>query len=267
MKRVAAAVIALALLPACGDNNSEELAQLRVELADLHDAAESTKTPQGNTTAPFTTAPPTTVTSTSGDSKPNAEPNLYDSPTNLEDLINMARASTVGLECEGASGSGWSLDASGGSSTFIVTNHHVIEDCRHRDETVTVEAGEQEGLGKVVNFDKDNDLALVETSLIVAPLPTAEDPVEIGQWVMAVGNPLGLVGSVNFGTVSNVEESEIFIDAAINPGNSGGPLLNARGQVVGINTAVFSEAENMGIAIPLWLLCDRLLSCDANRWR
>ena len=132
---------------------------------------------------------------------------------------------------------------------------------------MNVEVGEQQGLGRVVNFDKDNDLALVETSLVVAPLTTAENPPEIGHWVMAVGNPLGLVGSVNFGTVSNLEESEIFIDAAINPGNSGGPLINARGQVVGINTAAFSAAENMGIAVPLWLLCEHLLSCDANRWR
>tara|TARA_B100002052_G_scaffold187376_1_gene170744 strand:- start:262 stop:516 length:255 start_codon:yes stop_codon:yes gene_type:complete len=84
---------------------------------------------------------------------------------------------------------------------------------------------------------------------------------------MAVGNPLGLDRSVNFGTVSNVENTQIILDVAINPGNSGGPLVNADGQVIGVTSSVVTDANNIGIAIALKQLCESLLICEEGKWQ
>ena len=114
--------------------------------------------------------------------------------------------------------------------------------------------------------DEGNDLAVIRTSHSFEGLPTAQKP-RIGHWVMAVGNPLGLDRSVNFGTVSNVENTQIILDVAINPGNSGGPLVNADGQVVGVTSSVVTDANNIGIALALKQLCINLLVCEDGKWQ
>ena len=89
----------------------------------------------------------------------------------------------------------------------------------------------------------------------------------IGHWVMAVGNPLGIKGSVNMGHVSNIDGSDIIHDAAINLGNSGGPLINAEGQVVGVNYAYYTDTNTMGLAVGLRMLCVELIQCSSQQWR
>ncbi|MEG3586418.1 MAG: trypsin-like peptidase domain-containing protein [Actinomycetota bacterium] len=192
---------------------------------------------------------------------------LYETPEDVETLIAEIRSAVVEVKCGNALGSGWPLAS--GSQTVIITNHHVIESC------LTESAGELASItinftgGPVssddVLFDEENDLAVIKTSHSFEGLPTAEKP-RIGHWVMAVGNPLGLDRSVNFGTVSNVENTQIILDVAINPGNSGGPLVNAEGEVVGITSSVVTDADNIGIAIALKQLCVKLLVCEAGKW-
>ena len=147
---------------------------------------------------------------------------------------------------------------------LILTNAHVVE----RSDQVEVRLTDGRTLaGTVVGLDSVTDLAVVRvmspTPLPVAPLGDS-DALEVGDWAIAVGNPFGLDNTVTMGIISNLNRNIsklgitdkrlelIQTDAAINPGNSGGPLLNAAGEVIGINTLVRSgPGAGLGFAIPI----------------
>ena len=192
-----------------------------------------------------------------------AEIDLYQPPENLETQINNARNAVIGVLCGNNLGTGWPLEING--ETIIVTNHHVIESCTTTDQTVALDIAGEEVQGVVTAWDENNDLASITTNEQLAGMSTAGPP-KIGHWVMAVGNPFGLNRSVNFGTVSNLESTRIITDAAINPGNSGGPLINAKGEVVGINSAAVTDSENIGVAVLLKQLCEQVVLCEENQW-
>jgi S1-C subfamily serine protease len=155
-------------------------------------------------------------------------------------------------------GSGFIIDRSG----IILTNAHVVDQA----DKVTVLLKDGRTLqGKVQGVDEVTDLAVVKIDgrdLPVAPLGDS-DRVKVGDWAIAVGNPLGLDNTVTLGIISTLQRSSaqvgipdkrldfIQTDAAINPGNSGGPLLNAQGEVIGINTAIRPDAMGIGFAIPV----------------
>ena len=154
-------------------------------------------------------------------------------------------------------GSGFIIDPSG----YIVTNHHVIADA---DEVEVVLADGTSLDATIVGSDKDTDLALLKVEA-KKPLPSTtwgdSDATRIGDWVVAIGNPFGLGGTVTAGIVSarsrdiNAGRYDNFIqtDAAINKGNSGGPMFNLAGQVIGVNTAIFSPSGGsvgIGFATP-----------------
>lgn len=161
---------------------------------------------------------------------------------------------------ERGQGSGFIVDGSG----LIITNAHVVE----KSDKVTV--GLQDGrraLGTVVGLDPLTDLAVVRLSgsgpWPMAPLGNS-DSLQVGDWAIAVGNPFGLDNTVTLGIISNLNRNAsklgitdkrldlIQTDAAINPGNSGGPLLNADGEVIGINTLVRTgPGAGLGFAIPI----------------
>jgi S1-C subfamily serine protease len=155
-------------------------------------------------------------------------------------------------------GSGFVIDAKG----LILTNSHVVNNA----DAVTVVFSDGRSLeGKVLGEDPLTDVAVVQVP--ANNLPTVElassEQVQPGQWAIAIGNPLGLQETVTVGVVSALDRSSsdigatgkrvgfIQTDAAINPGNSGGPLLNARGQVIGVNTAIIQGAQGLGFAIPI----------------
>ncbi|NEO68040.1 HhoA/HhoB/HtrA family serine endopeptidase [Moorena sp. SIO3H5] len=155
-------------------------------------------------------------------------------------------------------GSGFIIDNSG----ILLTNAHVVEDADK--VTVTLKDGRKFN-GQVKGVDEFTDLAVVKidgTSLPIASLGDSGQ-VQVGDWAIAVGNPLGLDNTVTLGIVSTIGRSSaqagipdkrldfIQTDAAINPGNSGGPLLNATGEVIGINTAIRANAMGIGFAIPI----------------
>lgn len=153
-------------------------------------------------------------------------------------------------------GAGVIFDAKKG---LIVTNSHVVRNVLKIQ--VTFMGGRKE-VGDVLGADEDTDLAVVQvkSSEKLSEVRFADSSkVRIGQLVVAVGNPYGLNDTTTFGIVSglkrenvNLSRYEDFIqtDASINPGNSGGPLLNIRGEVIGINTAVINYAQSIGFSIP-----------------
>lgn len=162
------------------------------------------------------------------------------------------------LPSEGT-GSGFMWDADG----HIVTNYHVIEGA----ESLEVKFSDELSLpAEVVGIDPRNDLAVIQVSGVppeAQPLTLNESGnVRVGQRAIAIGNPFGLDRTLTTGVVSALgrplqTDNDTYIynviqtDAAINPGNSGGPLLNSRGQVIGINTAIQQDAEGIGFAIPV----------------
>ena len=153
------------------------------------------------------------------------------------------------------SGSGFIIDADGS----ILTNHHVVD----RAERITVKLSDGRTLkARLIGSDPDTDIALIkvdgQSGLPVAPLGDSST-LRMGEWVCAIGNPLGYEHSVTVGVVSFLGrklfdmslDNYIQTDAAINYGNSGGPLINARGEVIGINSAISSRASNIGFAVPI----------------
>ncbi len=162
-------------------------------------------------------------------------------------------------------GSGLIVEAEG----YVLTNNHVIQNAR----MITVRlADEEEYEARVVGRDPRTDLALLKIQG-ARQLPTVtlgdSDRLRVGDWVLAIGNPFGLEQTVTAGIVSakgrvigaGPYDDFIQTDAPINPGNSGGPLFNTRGEVVGINSAIFSQtggSVGIGFAIPIDLVKELL---------
>ena len=152
-------------------------------------------------------------------------------------------------------GSGFIIDADG----YILTNNHVVEDA---DEIKVLLKDHKEYAAKVIGRDSKTDLALIKIKswkgLQLINLGDS-DQLRVGDWVVAIGNPFGLDHTITAGIVSakgrvigaGPYDNFIQTDASINPGNSGGPLINLKGEVVGINTAIFAGGQGIGFAIPI----------------
>lgn len=161
----------------------------------------------------------------------------------------------------GASGSGFIIDSSG----YVVTNHHVVEGA----DTITVTLYDQRELdATVIGTDADSDLALLKVTADNLPSVTLGDSskLKVGEWVLAMGSPFGLQYSVAAGIISYMGRSlpsetngpryvsYIQTDVAINPGHSGGPLFNLAGEVIGINSQIFTNSGGsigLSFAIPV----------------
>ena len=152
-------------------------------------------------------------------------------------------------------GTGFLIDAAG----YILTNHHVVADSTR----ISVRLTDGRTLrAERIGSDPDTDIALIKVES-PRPLPHAtlgdSDTLRVGEWVLAIGNPLAYEHTVTVGVVSFIGrklfksslDRYIQTDAAINFGNSGGPLINARGEVIGINAAISSRASNIGFAVPI----------------
>lgn len=172
-------------------------------------------------------------------------------------LITVKKQTFLGLE-PFSSGSGFIYDSEG----HIITNNHVVEDADVIDVTfcdgTTVQA-------ELIGADPYSDLAVIRVdgpSDLLHPLTLgSSSELLVGESIMAIGNPFGLSNSMSLGIVSQMGRDldaprnykivdVIQVDAAINPGNSGGPLMNMRGKVVGINTAIIQSSVGIGFAIP-----------------
>ncbi len=154
-----------------------------------------------------------------------------------------------------ALGSGFFISSDG----YVVTNNHVVDHAR--DYTITTQDG-TDYHAKLIGTDDKTDLALLKVSASRAfpYVKFAHDPIRVGEWVMAVGNPFGLGGTVTAGIVSATGreigsgpyDNYIQIDAPVNRGNSGGPTFNLKGEVIGVNTAIYSPSGgSVGIAFDI----------------
>ena len=152
-------------------------------------------------------------------------------------------------------GSGFVIDKNG----YIVTNNHVVEGA---DKIKVVFKDEREFDAEIIGRDPVTDIALLKVETKES-LPTValgdSDSLKVGEWVMAIGSPFGLEQTVTAGIVSakgrvigsGPYDDYIQTDASINPGNSGGPLLNLKGEVIGINTMIIAGGQGIGFAIPI----------------
>ncbi len=152
-------------------------------------------------------------------------------------------------------GSGVIIDKRG----YVLTNLHVV---RGADGVTVRLASKEEFRGRIVGSDAKTDLAVIRFEPTV-PLTVAtlgdSDALRVGEWAIAIGNPFGLDQTVTVGVVSATGRADVGIatyenfiqtDASINPGNSGGPLVNLKGEVIGINTAIVATGQGIGFAIP-----------------
>lgn len=179
-----------------------------------------------------------------------------DASRNVSD--NLSRSGLSRERIEQGTGSGFIISSDG----RLVTNAHVVSGADTVE--VTLKDGRKYD-GKVLGVDPVTDVAAVKIGATNLPVVkyANSDRLIPGQWAIAIGNPLGLDNTVTVGIVSATGRSSsqigisdkrvnfIQTDAAINPGNSGGPLLNDRGEVIGINTAIRADAQGLGFAIPI----------------
>jgi S1-C subfamily serine protease len=184
----------------------------------------------------------------------------------LPSVVNITSTSLVfdffeGVVPQRGQGSGFILDKAG----HVLTNYHVVEGADRGVEVML--SNKHRYAAKVIGTDKVHDLALLQVDAPnLAPVTLADSGgLSVGQKVYAIGNPFGLSGTMTRGIISSIRsirgaegapiEDAIQTDAAINPGNSGGPLLNSRGEVIGINTMIASNGANqssgIGFAIPI----------------
>ena len=206
--------------------------------------------------------------------EPSDTADLYVPPANVEAFIDQIAESLVLIECAGSSGTGFAYEISGleeGYNTFIVTNHHVIKDCIDDADALTVSHGEDYKLttkSSLFDHDEENDLALIQVEADIARIPESKTFASSGWWNMAIGNPIGdtelLFNATTFGHIVAVDRERYnFTSAIINPGNSGGPLVNSRGELIGINTFSWASTEDgvANIAVDSDLLCVKIIDC------
>ncbi|ADG69432.1 protease Do [Planctopirus limnophila DSM 3776] len=183
-------------------------------------------------------------------------PEFFKNDPRFRDMLKAPRQQRAPMQR--GMGSGFVIDASG----IIMTNNHVVDGA---DEVIVTLQNGKEYVAKDIKTDPRTDVAIlrIEGAKDLVALPLGDsDSAQPGDWVMAIGSPFGLDTSVTAGIVSGkgrgmgITEREDFIqtDAAVNPGNSGGPLINLRGEVIGINTAISSRSggyDGVSFSIPI----------------
>jgi serine protease Do len=237
-----------------GQATGAELAQLQADLPDLHALSRAF-----NTVAKAA-RPGVVHIKVSGGEAPRVDPEERERlREKLKEAIPDEQLDRMLRRVPPGSGSGIIIDTGG----YILTNNHVVEG---RDEIRVVLNDEREFPATVIGTDRKTDLAVIKVE--ATDLPALKlgdsDQLDVGDWVIAVGAPFGLTQTVTHGIVSAKGRKRIpgvdidyqdFIqtDAAINPGNSGGPLLNLRGEVIGVNTAIATQGEgvNAGVAFTI----------------
>jgi S1-C subfamily serine protease len=265
-----AALLALALTGgAIGGGTVGALAATRWIAPQAPATAQNTST----ATAPSSATTPGMATVANNAPLANVAGSVYSKVNPAVIQITVAGAVAGGFSTEG-SGSGFVVDARG----LILTNNHVVENARA--VSVRFTTGETRE-AQVLGSDRGNDLALLKVDLPanvpVAPLGDSEQ-VQVGETAIAIGSPFGLDQTVTQGIISamhrnwnpgngRTRRNLIQTDAPINPGNSGGPLLNARGEVIGINTMIESPVRGsvgVGFAVPINTAKERLAQLESG---
>lgn len=245
--------------------------------ADVHDAAlSSTRTRLATLSAELTATSNRLL-----EAEKELDITAASLPPDVSELAAKVVPSVVFLSCGTATGTGFALDipATRARLTTIVTAAHVVGDCAGpapldpMAPQVAVNTEDGYVIGAVRALDLGADVALVEAEVRVPPLAAATSEPAQGEFVLAIGNPLGmqqLAGSVTQGTISKVVDDTITHTAPVSSGNSGGPLVNRRGEVIAIVSAVIASqpqagvhTENLNIAVRLRALCNTSLTGDS----
>ena len=199
------------------------------------------------------------------DTRPRAEPSEGEALDAFSNVVvrvaETLRPAVVNLRTGGGSRGGSGSGVLFAGDGFLLTNHHVVAGAK--SVRVRLHDGTELG-GRVVGNDPWTDLAVVQAEGSGLPFATLGDSaaVRVGQLVVAIGSPLGFESTVTAGVVSalgrtlrsvsgHLVDNVIQTDAALNPGNSGGPLVDSRGRVIGINTAVIQPAQGICFAVPV----------------
>ncbi len=207
--------------------------------------------------------------------------NGYSPPRNLGSLVQSVNESLVTINCKEALGSGFSfgfdsIDLKNGfefrsetaqtAPSVIVTNHHVLESCLVDNKVEVISSNGKKHLGKILEIDEVNDLALVRIESELWKLYGAGWKPSPGFWTMALGSPHGFDGSVTFGNIINFDSALVFHTASLSPGNSGGPLVDNEGYIYGVNTGSKPVGQNFNISIGVNSFCDALIKCKKSKY-
>jgi S1-C subfamily serine protease len=193
-------------------------------------------------------------------------------PSDLVALSPEILKSVVTVFCGQGLGTGWAAKVAipasvtqRGMKTFLVTNHHVVEDCISTGEVTVTDVNGNSAVGLISSYDAKNDLAGIYTRLDLPTLSFRGERPTQGWWAGVLGSPRGLEGYLTTGLVSKVAQdgSEFGVSASLNPGNSGGPIFDREGRVLGVATYKISDSEGLGFARSTPLLCVSVISCSS----
>lgn len=191
-------------------------------------------------------------------------------PVDLVALSSTLTKSVVTVLCGESLGSGWSIDvslsstnSSAGYRSYIVTNHHVIDECKANRNIAIVLANQSKVSAFVYSWNEANDVAGILTSTFVDPLEWRGPAPQQGWWAGVIGSPLGFPGVLTTGILSSIDASKFVgtTTAPINHGNSGGPVFDRLGRVIGLATAKYVNSEGFGILQGTPLLCNKIITC------
>ena len=241
-------------------NRSSSVTFSEISIDDAHELAQDTRKTQGNTSYSnaVKTASPAVVNIYTAKVVTQQKPKLFNDPLFEHFFKDGGGQSVPRKRLETSLGSGVIISTQG----YIVTNNHVVEGA---DEIQVALKDGRNTEATVIGSDPESDLAILKIKLNDIPSITLgqSSSMEIGDVVLAIGNPFGVGQTVTMGIISatgrdrlglNTFEDFIQTDAAINPGNSGGALVNTFGHLIGINTAIFSSSkgsQGIGFAIPI----------------
>jgi S1-C subfamily serine protease len=196
----------------------------------------------------------------------------YVQPRDIGGLVAHTQRSTVMVNCEAPGkeslGSAWAVTlekkAYAKYDNVFITNHHVIEDCIGKEQYLTVHRlFAKDHSARIITLDKKNDLAVIVSDLKIPTLKLSQYEPSPGYWTMVVGSADGYQGSVAFGSVLNINQSEVLITANASHGNSGGPVVDNEGNVIGTLTqTVIGEQYN--VAKSLDAMCSKIVKCDGR---
>ena len=197
--------------------------------------------------------------------------------SNPDDLVRLAATvtnSVVQLVCGNSAGTGWAAEStpsaamrSSGETTFIVTNHHVVDNCTNGSIVNGTDSNGDSFSARVVSYSASDDVAGLVTTHSLPALEWIGQTPAVGWWSGVIGNPYELTGALSTGVVSQVGEDYFTTTAPLNPGNSGGPVFDNQGRVMGIATSKRIDSEGIGFAGSSQLICDWLITCSGSAWR
>ncbi len=256
MKKIVVVVALAIFASACGKNNATDEDAAAASATTLATAPTTPPPPamSGVTLAPVSFAP----------IAKQADPSVVTITVVVDEVVEGFGGRKMRREGKGL-GTGFVVDKDG----TILTNNHVVAEGGAEASAISVKMSDGKNMpARVVGRDQSTDIAVIHVDpkgLDLKPLPLGDsDGMEVGDWVVAIGNPFGLEHTVSQGIVSAKGRTKedvpldpagfydfLQTDASINPGNSGGPLLNLRGEVIGINSAIRANANGVGFAIPI----------------